>query len=115
MVFLIEMFGVSLAVTLAAELFAALAAGYHSVKCIGLVVLANVLTNPAAVLLHWLGMQYLPDMPKLAWQLVIEAAVIFTEASVYRSFAKQPQWDMKRPVAFAILSNLLSWFLGMMI
>lgn len=112
MAFLIKMFGVSLAATLGIELTMAFALGLRSVKYLVLVVLANVLTNPPAVLFYWLGTQYLPGVPQISLQIVIEAVVMAVEAVIYISFAKQPWWDIRHPAAFAIAANLASWLLG---
>ncbi len=52
-----------------------------------LVVLVNILTNPPAVLLHWLGSLYLPALPDLWLQLGLELLVILAEALIYHSFS----------------------------
>lgn len=87
-----------------------------------LVVLVNVLTNPPAVLLCWLARQYLPDaagmaagMPAFFLQVIVEAAVVAVEAYVYRSFAKEPQWGIRRPVVLSVMANLCSWLGGIIL
>lgn len=158
--YFIEMFGFSLALTMAAELAAAIlfrrcwigrsavggaeagrsamgsaAAGKCAVRSIAaikgrlpeealfahpgrvlaLVVLVNLLTNPAAVLLCWLGRVYLPQA--LAWpvQLTVEAGVVAVEAYVYRCFAGKSGWRIGHPVALAFTANLCSWLLGILV
>ena len=53
-----------------------------------LMFLVNVLTNPAAVLLHWLGIPQLP----------VELAVIFVEAMIYLWFSGDESWTLPKPV-----------------
>lgn len=144
--YLAEMFGLSLVLTMAAELAVAFlfrrlwagkraAAGKetmtgtrsarkarlpedalfaHPGRVLALVVLVNLLTNPAAVLLCWLGKVYLPQV--LAWpvQLAVEAGVVAVEAYVYRRFAGKSGWRIGRPVALAVTANLCSWLLGVL-
>lgn len=86
--------------------------GQHCGKGILLVVLVNVLTNPPAVLLCWLGGLYMPTIPPIAVQLVVETAVVLVEACIYRSYAQRPQWKIARPVRLAVAANACSWLLG---
>lgn len=123
------MFGVSLMMTVAVELTAAFVcpriSGLEKRKefpgrgrnpnTILLVILVNVLTNPAAVLICWLGRLYAPDVPEMAVQLMTETAVVALEAWIYWSFSKKPQWRMARPVLFSIVANLCSWLSGMIV
>lgn len=86
----------------------------HPGRILALVMLVNLLTNPAAVLLCWLGKVYLPTL--LAWpvQLAVEAGVVAVEAYVYRCFAGKEGWRIGRPVALAVTANLCSWLLGVL-
>lgn len=86
----------------------------HPSRVLALVVLVNLLTNPAAVLLCWLGKVYLPQV--LAWpvQVAVEVGVAAVEAYVYRCFAGKSGWRIGRPVAFAVTANLCSWLLGVL-
>ena len=86
--------------------------GQHCGKGVLLVVLINVLTNPPAVLLCWLGGLYMPKIPNIAVQLMVETAVVLVEACIYRSFAQRPQWKIARPVRLAVTANVCSWLLG---
>lgn len=132
--YLLEMFGSSLALTIVAEMAVIFAmcsifpedsgsAGSASVdagrpywreKAL-LVMLVNVLTNPLAVLLCWLGRLYLPTLPQIAVQLAVEGAVTAAEGLVYCSFAKRPEWGIRRPVLLAVAANACSWLLGMFV
>lgn len=103
--YLLEIFGVSLTMTLIVELAIGLCFGYRSRKEILLVFLVNVLTNPAAVLLHWLGVSQIP----------IEIAVVFLEAMIYVWFSKDENWKIPRPICFALTANVISWGAGLLI
>lgn len=99
------MFGISFALTLLLELPVGFCFGYRSRRLLFLVFLVNVLTNPAAVLLHWLG---IPQIP-------IEIAVIFAEAAIYSWFSGDDRWDIPKPVRFAVTANCISWGIGFFI
>lgn len=111
-VWLIEMFGISLILTIAIESAVIFLLGYRSVSVSLLVILVNILTNPPAVLFHWLGSMYLQDVPDLWIQIAIEIVVVFTEALIYQSFSKKKQWPLKKPALISILANLCSWGAG---
>ena len=101
--YLLEMFTVSLLVTLLLELPIAWCFGLRHKREVLLVVLVNVLTNPAAVLLHFLGVPQIP----------IEIAVIITEAAIYRCFSNDAHWKIQHPILLAISANLFSWLMGL--
>ena len=103
--YLLEMFAVSLILTLVLELTAGFCFGYRRKKLLILVVLVNVLTNPPAVLLHWLGVPQIP----------IEIVVILIEALVYTWFSRDERWIVPKPVQFAIVGNCFSWGTGLLI
>ena len=100
-----KMFGISLLLTLVLELVIAACFGYKDKKLLILVILVNVLTNPVAVLLHWLGIAQIP----------IELAVVLVESYIYRWFSKDEKWNIPHPVLFAVVANGLSWGLGVWI
>lgn len=106
------MFGISLGLTILIELAVAAPFGMRTRKKILLVLLVNVLTNPLAVLIYWFLGRFLPEVPAILLQLPIEAAVVAAEAFVYCSFAKEPQWEINRPIALAVIANLCSWLCG---
>lgn len=114
-VFLIRMFGGSLAITVAIELAVAFLLGMRTGKGMLLVALVNLLTNPPAVLCNWLCMLYLTDYRRIPVQLVIEAAVVTVEALVYCSFAKDCVWLVRRPVLLSLTANGCSWLLGLLL
>lgn len=112
--YLIRMFGISLMLTIAIELAAALLFGMRMRKNMLLVVLVNVFTNPPAVLCNWLCRLYLPDYHRAAVQLAIEAVVITVEALIYSIFARDEQWRIRKPVLFSLTANGCSWLLGVL-
>lgn len=69
--------------------------------------LANLLTNPAAVYLATLGHSYLTFLPDLVIQIPIEIAVVIVEWIVYKGY-------LSRPLLCAIAANLCSWGVGIM-
>lgn len=98
-------FAISLALTLLLELPIAWGWGLRG-RALAVVTLTNVLTNPLAVALHTaLG---LPQIP-------IEIAVVMAEAMIYRSFSRTPGWRIARPVGLSLVSNAVSWGLGLVI
>lgn len=102
---LLEMFVVSLALTLVMELPIAWLMGLRSRRLMVLAALVNILTNPAAVLLHWLGVPQIP----------IEIAVVAVEAAVYLWFSKDEKWNIPRPIMLAVTANLISWIVGLLL
>lgn len=129
---LIEMFVVSLALTIAVELVVVMPAqrcgnppSERAGECSGpadrkayrgkgilLVTLVNVLTNPPAVLLCWLAGLYLPGAAQIPVQLAAEIVAVTVEACIYRSFARKSWWGVRRPVLLAAVANLCSWLFG---
>ena len=102
--YLLEMFGVSLGLTLLIEIPIGFAWGLRGWKYLALMVLVNVLTNPAAVMLCWLG---LPQLP-------IEIAVFLVEAGVYYWFSRDDKWTIRCPVLLALAANGISWLSGLL-
>lgn len=99
--YLLRMFGISLGLTLAIELAVGRCFGLRGKRAAALVILVNVLTNPAAVLACWLG----------APQLLVELLVVATEALVYRCFSE----EVRHPVWLAVAANGISWILGLIL
>ncbi|MDE7224283.1 MAG: hypothetical protein K2O34_10980 [Acetatifactor sp.] len=112
--YLVRMFGISLALTMVTELVVAFFFGLRTGKGVLLTVLVNVFTNPPAVLCNWLCRLYLTDYRRIPVQLAIETAVIIVEALIYYSFAKDEQWQIKRPVLLSFTANGCSWLLGLL-
>lgn len=116
-VYLIRMFAISLVLTVLVEIVVALLFGWRKRHMLLLVILVNLLTNPPAVLICWLGRIYLPPLFSAPIQLLVELLVILAEAFIYCRFAKSPGWQSDRPlrsVRLAILSNMCSWLFGML-
>ena len=99
------MFGISLGLTLLIELPIGFAMGMREKKHILLMILINVLTNPAAVLLCWLG----------AAQIPVEIAVFVVEAGIYYWFSKDEGFTIKPPILLALVANFVSWGSGILI
>ena len=103
--YLLEMFGISLGLTLLIELPVGFAMGMRGKKHILLMILVNILTNPAAVLLCWLGVAQIP----------VEIAVFLVEAGIYYWFSKDEGFTIKHPILLALFANLISWTSGILI
>ena len=103
--YILEMFGISLGLTILIELPIGFAMGMRRKKHILLMILINVLTNPAAVLLCWLGVPQIP----------VEIGVFLVEAGVYYWFSRDESWNIKHPILLALLANLISWTSGILI
>lgn len=103
--YLLEMFGISLGLTILIELPIGMLMGLRRKKHLLLMILVNVLTNPPAVLLCWLG----------AAQIPVEIVVFLVEAGVYYWFSRDKSWNMKHPVLLAFVANLISWTSGILI
>ena len=103
--YILEMFGVSLGLTLLIELPIGFAMGMREKKHILLMSLINVLTKPAAVLLCWLGVPQIP----------VEIGVFLVETGVFYWFSRGESWNIKHPVLLALVANLVSWGSGILI
>lgn len=97
---------VSLTLTLALELLFALAWGVRG-RALGLVALMNVLTNPAAVTLHFLAL-HVWNWPPVWTAVLVEVLVVLAEGLCCRGF-------IKRPWCFALLVNLFSYGCGLIL
>lgn len=110
-----SMFVVSLMLTIIIECSVARVWGLKTKKEILLVLLVNVLTNPAAVFCIWICNGYLGSHYSFLYQCIIEFLVVVVEAKVYSDFAKEADWNIKKPLQFAIIVNLISWLSGVML
>lgn len=95
---MLRTFALSLGLTLLLELPVAYAWGLRSRELVTIIA-ANLMTNPLAVALHLAGVPQLP----------IELGVIAAESWAYRLHFE------RRPVVLAIVSNVLSWGVGLLI
>ena len=95
---MIEIFAMSLGLTLLFELPIAYLWGLRK-RALLTVLAANLMTNPLAVALHLCG---IPQIP-------IEIGVVLAEGAAYSLHFE------KRPWLLAILSNAISWGIGLML
>lgn len=107
-IYLLQMFGMSLLLTLLIEWFITFLWGLRGKKEFLLVTLVNIVTNPAAVLTYWLYRVYCADTSMVV-QIIIEIVVVVTEALIYRSFAGEKGYKIRWPIALAIVANAISW------
>jgi len=75
-----------------------------------LVALANLITNPAVVLCHYLARIYAPSMA-LPVTILLELGAVAAEGYLYRSRGK----TIRRPCLFALCANALSYGLGLIL
>ena len=109
--YLLQMFGISLLLTLFIEWALAFLWGIRGKRAFLTVTLVNFVTNPPAVLTYWLYRVYCEDT-SLFVQVIIELVVVVAEAVIYRSFTRDEKLEMKRPIVFATVANLVSWGVG---
>ena len=110
---ILEMFAVSLGATFVLETLVMILMGEHSKKNLLLLVLINILTNPMAVYLSYVG-RLLLGLSEILIQLPIEIGVILVEVGIYTWFSKDENWKIKRPILLGILTNVFSWSIGLM-
>lgn len=103
--YLLKMFGYSLGLTLLMELPLGIFMGMRGRKSLLLMILVNLLTNPAAVFVCWLG---LPQLP-------VEMVVVAAEAVVYCVFAQKGKWKISHPVWLSVATNAVSWIGGILL
>ena len=95
---MIEIFALSLGLTLLFELPIAYLWGLRRRELLT-VLAANLMTNPLAVALHLMG---IPQIP-------IEIGVVLAEGAAYSLHFE------KRPWLLALVSNAISWGIGLML
>ena len=95
---MLKIFALCLGLTLLIELPIAYLWGLRGQELLTVLV-ANVMTNPLAVALHLCG---IPQVP-------IELGVVLAEGVAYRL-----HFD-KRPLSLAIVSNAVSWGIGLLL
>lgn len=98
------MYGLSLGLTLLVEGIVGWCFGLRSREQMVLLVLVNILTNPAAVWLHVFA--GVPQIP-------IEISVVMIECYVYHIFRKTHQ--LPHPLLLSLTANGISWGLGLLI
>lgn len=112
---ILSMFAISLVLTIIIESVFARCWGFKSQKETVLVILVNILTNPAAVFCAWLFTGLLGSNCSFGFQCVIEVIVVIVEAKVYFYFSREEGWNIKKPLQFAIIVNMVSWLSGVVI
>ncbi len=106
---LLPTFALSLALTLILELSVALLCRLRG-RDLLLVILVNILTNPAVVYLDMVCGALLPNGRDL-WQIPLELGAIAVEALCYSRFATA----IRRPWMFALVANAFSYGCGLLI
>jgi len=107
---LLSSLSVSLALTVALESGFFLLTGKRNKKDLLLVVLVNVMTNPAVVLLYWLAVNY-SGFNRIVTITVLEMLAVLTEGYMYK---KRGQ-DFKRPYGFSLFANMFSYGTGVLL
>ncbi len=99
--------GVSLSLTLILELVFALTFKVRNQSLL-IVIFANILTNPAVVMLHLLLCRYcaFPEVPVV---LVSEISAIILEWLIYSHCT-----DIKKPFLFSLAANAFSYSCGLL-
>lgn len=110
-----SMFAVSLGLTIIIESVIARLWGLKTRKEMLLVVFVNILTNPAAVFFAWMAGAYLGSKWHFPTQCMIEIVVCAVEAYIYLNFVREEGWNIKKPLQFAIVVNMISWLSGVVI
>ena len=101
----LRMFGISLVLTILIEGALGFFLGMRSFRQQKLMALVNIMTNPAAVLLCWLGTS----------QVIVEMGVIMAECWLYHWFSQDGNWNISHPIRLGLVLNLVSWTFGLMI
>lgn len=106
----LKIFAGSLILTLIIELVVAVILGVRGKEELLLVILVNVLTNPAVVFLNLCGECF--TWWNTLCQLPLEAIAIVAEAVIYTRFSKKPGWKITHPVLLSIIANVISYGVG---
>lgn len=100
----------SLVLTLLFEMLVALIAKVRDKKDLFLVVLVNVITNPAVVFMYYVTVLF-AGLCKYPIILILEVCAIIIEAMIYRKYAK----TIHHPLIFSIVANLISYGSGLIL
>ena len=101
---------VSLVLTIIIEAGFFLLIGKRNKMDLLLVILVNVLTNPAVVLLYWLAAYY-ASINLILVKIPLEVFAVITEGYCYRKYAL----ELKRPYAFSLAANAISFLTGILL
>ena len=107
---LLPAMGLSLALTIVIEAGCFLVIGKRNRRDLLLLVLVNLLTNPAVVLSFWLVVYYTDWNGNIA-KLVLESFAVITEGLYYRRYGQ----EFKHPLLFSLMANVLSFGAGIII
>ena len=107
---LLSALGISLASTLILEAGFFLLIGKRNKKDLLLVIMVNIITNPAVVLLYWLAVLY-TDINKIFTTAALEVFAVAAEGYYYKKYG----WDFKRPYLFSLAANAFSLGVGMLV
>lgn len=102
-------FALSLGLTLLLELLVARLCHLRGRDYL-LVILVNILTNPAVVYLDMVCASYFPNGRDL-WQIPLEIAAILIEGWCYARHAR----SLRRPWTFALVANVFSYGFGLLL
>lgn len=106
--FYVRMFGISLGLTLILETGLAFLLRIRKQNLIP-VILVNIISNPVAVYIAYFGNVRLP------WALIIEAAVVLFEGSVYNILDRNEIFEIRKPFLKALILNSFSYTAGIII
>lgn len=107
-------FLLSLGLTIAVESSVCWVIGVRDGRHQLVVLLVNVLTNPAAVLTYYLISFAFAIDNRFIVQLPIEIVVIIVETMVYYDY-KKSGWNFKRPLLISVMANGISYGLGLLL
>ena len=82
----------------------------HVKKDIILVVMVNVVTNPAVVLLYWLAALY-TNLNTIFVSAALEISAVLTEGYYYNKYGR----GFKRPYLFSVAANAFSFGVGVLV
>ena len=110
---LLKIFGISLGLTLLIETGLAAVFRVRTKRGLLVVILSNILTNPAVVFLDLL-LRPVTGSLHPAVQLLLEGAAVCTEAFVYRQFHSDLKASVK-PFWLSLILNACSYGTGLLI
>ena len=84
--------------------------GKRSKRDLQLLVLVNILTNPAVVFLLWLSVYYFL-LNKVIITVLLESVAILTEAICYKRYGE----TFRRPFFFSVAANAVSYGTGLLL
>ena len=101
---------ISLGITIILELAFTLIFQIRGSSDLILVIVVNIITNPAVVLINYLLLKR-TNLSQLLVVLTLEAAAILVEALYYRRYGEK----IKRPFLFSLGANAFSYSIGLVL